>query len=67
MNPAVTEAASSYQKLYNTNLSSGHVFYFFSPPAGCKVMVIERRKRAISERAYLAEKNIEVLVKLKQV
>ena len=29
--------------------------------------VIERRKRAISERAYLAEKNIEVLVKLKQV
>ena len=30
-------------------------------------MVIERRKRAISERAYLAEKNIEVLVKLKQV
>lgn len=32
-----------------------------------KVMIIERRKRAISERAYLAEKNIEVLVKLKQV
>ncbi|CAN0362423.1 unnamed protein product [Pylaiella littoralis] len=31
-----------------------------------QVMVIERRKRAISERAYLAEKNIEVLVKLKQ-
>lgn len=32
-----------------------------------QVTVIERRKRAISERAYLAEKNIEVLVKLKQV
>ncbi|CAM9196962.1 unnamed protein product [Laminaria digitata] len=31
-----------------------------------QVAVIERRKRAISERAYLAEKNIEVLVKLKQ-
>lgn len=30
-------------------------------------MIIEKRKRAISERAYLAEKNIEVLVKLKQV
>ncbi|CAB1115795.1 unnamed protein product [Ectocarpus sp. CCAP 1310/34] len=32
-----------------------------------QVTVIEKRKRAISERAYLAEKNIEVLVKLKQV
>lgn len=55
----------------NTNtkkLSRGHIFFcFFSPPPGCKVMIIERRKRAISERAYLAEKNIEVLVKLKQV
>ncbi|CAM9147521.1 unnamed protein product, partial [Ectocarpus sp. 13 AM-2016] len=31
-----------------------------------QVTVIEKQKRAISERAYLAEKNIEVLVKLKQ-
>lgn len=36
-------------------------------PCGYQVSVIERRKKAISERAYLAERNIEVLVQLKQV
>lgn len=32
-----------------------------------QIRVIERRKQGISERAYFVERNIEVLVKLKQV